>query len=780
MLGGAGAVGGRGVGKPVSWSRAGTLGAFVAVLVIALSALPAAAAPVVGTEHAVADHVVEPAPQSQSESASAFDGTNFLVVWSDDRGASGSILRGARISPSGEVLDRVGFTVANLDGDATDPAVAFDGSVYLVVWQQRTKKPDEWSKTVIRSIRVDPSGTVLGTPRGLSGVMRGTDAPPAVAFDGAAWMVVWSGPRSGAARDVLDRRVLPSGAPTGLVSTVSAAADGGGGWDPQIARRGSGSFVVFRHYGSVGDTIVGARLDASGAVVDRPAIAIASDEAQHARTHPSVAASQSSLLVVWEEVTGAFARRIFGTPVSFSGTVADPGGHPLVDSGIRSAPRVASDGSGWLVAFESKLGGVERDLDAVRVGADGAAIGGVIDVASGPGWRSDRAVSFGGGRYLVTGDGPVHDTDVLATRVSPAGAVLDRPPLVLSQAPNDQHHPAVAFDGTNHLVVWNNNGSDPGQIFGSRVGSGGSHLDGRGFLIGSGDAVGSPAVSFDGLNYVVAWRAIDLDGGPTQLLAARVSRNGTVLDPTPLVLGSSYPDIVDGVAVSSDPATHTSLVAYTALASSAPLLRKRAVRISGAGQVLDATPIPVTPDGGSTGGLDLAFNGTDFLVAWTEAGTDGQARVTRVTTSGVVRDPGGIQITSGAGTHSPVRLASAGSTTLVVWSNRGDGTPALWSARFSSAGDVVGSPRKVIDTPRPLFSVAGRNNFLVVAQTSADRLTAVPVGTGGAVGSPVPVTSAKGLAAVDAAPSTGAGYRIVYERSIGNLATGSFIRSLAL
>ena len=65
----------------------------------------------------------------------AFDGSNWLLVWSDDR-AVGPGIRGCIISSLGAILDGNDFLIASTPGTVSeDPLVAFNGLDFVVAWQ---------------------------------------------------------------------------------------------------------------------------------------------------------------------------------------------------------------------------------------------------------------------------------------------------------------------------------------------------------------------------------------------------------------------------------------------------------------------------------------------------------------------------------------------------------------------------------------------------------------------------------------------------------------------
>jgi hypothetical protein len=124
--------------------------------------------------------------------AVAFDGSNFLVVWNkfDLSGTGGHEIYGARIAPDGTNLGE--FPIFTSPGEQVFPDVAFDGTNYLVVWRDTRSGSGPTDDTDVYGVRVSPAGTVLDTPEIAIVTAPRTQGEPKVASSGTNWLVVWN------------------------------------------------------------------------------------------------------------------------------------------------------------------------------------------------------------------------------------------------------------------------------------------------------------------------------------------------------------------------------------------------------------------------------------------------------------------------------------------------------------------------------------------------------------------------------------------------------------
>jgi hypothetical protein len=203
----------------------------------------------------------------ESDPAVAFDGTNYFVVWGDGPDTSFAGVSGARVSTSGTVLDASGISVAP---NARRPAVAFGSDSYLVTFERST---DFGQDVATDGVRVGTDGSVLDPTAFVINGGMGLKENPQVGFNGTNYLVVWEAGRT----DINGARVTPAGAvldPSPLA--ISTAADVQS--EPHVAVNGD-FFVAWRDDRTRGaaaqsSDIYGARVTGAGVVRDPSGVAI--------------------------------------------------------------------------------------------------------------------------------------------------------------------------------------------------------------------------------------------------------------------------------------------------------------------------------------------------------------------------------------------------------------------------------------------------------------------------------------------------------------------------
>ena len=116
----------------------------------------------------------------------SFNGTNFFVVWQDNRDGYWEIY-GARVTPAGSVLDPSGIKLVNASGARGRPDVAFCDSLWLCVWVDSRSGSDE-----IYATRITGNGTVLDpTSIYISDNFYSNASYPAISSNSTNFMVVW-------------------------------------------------------------------------------------------------------------------------------------------------------------------------------------------------------------------------------------------------------------------------------------------------------------------------------------------------------------------------------------------------------------------------------------------------------------------------------------------------------------------------------------------------------------------------------------------------------------
>jgi hypothetical protein len=184
---------------------------------------------------------VTSAGNNQFDPRVCWGSTNFFVVWEDIRNNISYAIYGARISEDGQVVDASGVPLSNSSTNASDPDVAWGGTNYFVVWEDRRLDPDAYS---IYGSRVNQSGEKIDASDILVGTGENDQDNPRVASYGSEYLVVWenaNGFQENIAGSVLDnsgQRVTSDSAGFIILSNNYAHAD------PVLAARTNGVVVM--------------------------------------------------------------------------------------------------------------------------------------------------------------------------------------------------------------------------------------------------------------------------------------------------------------------------------------------------------------------------------------------------------------------------------------------------------------------------------------------------------------------------------------------------------
>jgi hypothetical protein len=510
----------------------------------------------VGSQITIVSGLVGPNTPSLS-----FDGTNFFVVWNY------GIVHGARVSPGGVVLDPTGFDISTaIAADTAVPAVAFDGTNTIVAWEDGTG--DQPGTMLVR--RVDGAGTTVD-PAPIP-VAAGQD-PALAAGNGQVLLAFANGYSLTAGVEAVR---IESGTildnPPFILSTHANDQTG-----EAISTNGSSSFVVWNDDRSGSIDIYGARVTADGSMLDGTGIPIST--AAGNQSSPAVVFDGTGYFVVWAD-TRSGRSDIYGARVTADGVVLDPGGIQITNtpSVAELDPTIAFDGTNYFVVWD--LASCPCGLFGSRINTGGTVLdpGGITLQTAGSPWRP--TVAFGSGTYLVAWQvsGGVTTPDVAAERVGTDGAVLEPAPITISNLPTSESSPQAAFNGSNFLVVWEDqrNGSAT-DIYGARVSLEGNLLDPSGLAISAAtDLQRQPHVATNTANgsngdFFVVWRDDRRRGAAanaSDIFGARVTDAGVVRDPSGVSITNansdkSFPVVAPGAGMNAWDVPYTRFAAGT-------------------------------------------------------------------------------------------------------------------------------------------------------------------------------------------------------------------------
>ncbi|MFA5033217.1 MAG: T9SS type A sorting domain-containing protein [bacterium] len=562
------------------------------------------------------------------------------------------------------------------------PSIAFDGTNYFVVWENKHYGTDY---PRIYGARVSKSGVFLDSA-GIA-ISSAPSWHPSVAFDGTNYFVVWNGDTS-----IYGARVSTSG----IVLDSQAIAISPQGLEPSLIFGTTNYFAVWRY----GSNIYGTRINPAGIVLDTTKIVIT--DAPSVKTSPFIAFDGANYFVVWEDNRNDPGKStdIYGTFVSQDGTVSDTSGIPISTAQEdQRCPTVAFDGTNYLVVWgDLRVTGTCSDIYGVRMNTSGAILDSPeILISTAPNWQEEPFICFNNPYYLVAWFDFRSDTgDIYGARINTGGIVLDTQGIPLSTAPFTQLYPSIGTDSTNYFLVWRERIEDYEHIYGARVDTSGTVLDQGGNIISTtAYSQYSPSAAFDGINYFTVWEDYRNDLCPN-IYGARISGNNTILDPQGIRISTaSYSQRNPSVAFDGT----NYFVVWEGKQYGTDYYHIYGTRVTPTGKVLDSLGISISDDSTWQTGTSVAFDGVNYLVVW--GSWRGAANIcgARVNPSGTVLDTEEIHISTLPDSFfyawcilSPPSIAFNGTNYLVVYSIQDNwSASAVYANRVNPEGVALDS-----------------------------------------------------------------------------------------
>ncbi|MFP2958696.1 hypothetical protein ACLEPN_12810 [Myxococcus sp. 1LA] len=291
------------------------------------------------------------------------------------------------------------------------------------------------------------------------------------------------------------------------------------------------------------------------------------------------------------------------------------------------------------------------------------------------------AVAYGDGKYFAVWT-DVRTGGIYGTRVKPDGTVLDKEGIRINIGDENGVRPAIAFNGTYFFVVWESRDG----VDGVRVKPDGTVVGPVFRAIQTGESFGPVRVACSPKICLVTYT---ISGDFSNIYFTRVTKEGVVLETADQTLSAS-----DTFANDASPTwnnkTKEFLVVWSDEHGEGPENADiYGNRVREDGTILDGNGFPISTAEGAQSSPDVEWTHKNYQVVWSDD-RNGNPDIygTRVSKTGMVKDPDGIPISTAAGAQTVPRIAHHNNKSLVVWDDTRDGPHAIWGARWDEDGDV--------------------------------------------------------------------------------------------
>ncbi len=660
----------------------------------------------------------------------AFDGINYLVpVQGDglfDRADTKRQMAVQFINQSGALvgpLIDIGRNATPSSNSTPIPHAAFDGSNYLLVWTDSANHPND----DIYGQRISPAGALIGSPFPISQAPKDQSVHGMV-FDGTNYLVIWEDHRRGAVADdglapfdTYGQRVSKTGTLVGTEIRISPADEAksyensvvGEHENRSLAAGATNYFVVWVEgplNGELNTTVRGQFVSPVGTLVSLP-VTIKTDDGVKISTPnlSGIGFDGTNYMVSWHQDVSPSEQNLLAQRVSRAGVLL--GGRVTLSTAPAKAslPRFVFDGANYLVTWSDSFNSATQSCKARFISPTGDAVSSEFAPFSVQGTNAPLIgiPIFDGKRFMIGGlIGNFSNGDLYGTTIAP----LPRGAFPIGITSGNEFGLRGAFDGTNILVGIQGGAVDHDEITAQLVTTNGILSGAR---VTTGRFGGIPHASFDGNRYLMVWS--DAGTSPDDDIYGQFfSRAGALSgSPFPICTANGLQDLDSNNHIAFDGNNY--LVVWRDYRNGAANtdIYGRIVTPNG---TLSGTEITISNDTERQAGASVCFDGSNYLVVWQSRRT-GAAELWD--TYGKFISKAGVSGTkflisqAASASYNPTSLAFDGSNYLVVWNRDiGPGYPAptdwdIYGRLVTTAGGFVGNEFAITTAPGSQISFGG-------------------------------------------------------------------------
>lgn len=558
------------------------------------------------------------------------------------------------------------------------PSIAWDGTAYGVAWTSFAT--GDWE---VHFSRIAADGTLL-VPATRITASGGDSAGPSLCWTGSEFGLAWSDARSGD-YEVWFNRLSRAGVASGVDQRITSIA-GATGYTT-LAWAGSSYGLAWQEFTGGDWDVYFTRLSSTGAKLIGD-VAVTTDAIGNEL--PALAWNGSDFGIVWNDARDGDSDVWFnrldlaGTKLNLDANASANGTHSFDAS-------LVWDGSEWAVTWTDLIAGL-YEIDFIRLAQNGARVGTTLKVSSAAATSESSTIAWTGAEFGVAWDDyRAGSNDLYFARVSQAGALLAETVLTTNVG-NEYLYPdrCLAFGTLGFGVV-----SAYDQTGAVRFLGIGCHADTTppscptGLVVTANSAAG----------VTLAW-AVPGNDAQSELAFHRIYRDGVPIGITTL------PSYTDVPRPAGSPTYSVTAVNALGLESTGCALVSAPEPTGSCGEDWTGSQLVAAPAASYADGSDIAWTGSIYGVTWRDGRTGTSQVFFRAMAAAGVPLTTDVPVSANPAFQYLPSIAWDGTSFGIAWTDARNGPLEIYFNRVSPAGVVLGVDSRITTSYAELPSLA--------------------------------------------------------------------------